>query len=106
MTATPYNRGNQPTTRALGFLLLDHFTMISLASAIEPLRMANQLSGKELYRWHTLSLDGKAVSASDGIQVNPDASIQDHPSHDQGSGDRHADQPEQNGAMCRRRRPC
>ena len=82
MTATPYNRGNQPTTRALGFLLLDHFTMISLASAIEPLRMANQLSGKELYRWHTLSLDGKAVSASDGIQVNPDASIQDHPSHD------------------------
>jgi transcriptional regulator GlxA family with amidase domain len=35
-------------------LLLDNFTLISLASAVEPLRMANQLSGRELYRWTTL----------------------------------------------------
>ena len=45
--------------QSIGFLLLDNFTLISLASAIEPLRMANQLSGRELFRWSTLSLDGR-----------------------------------------------
>lgn len=32
----------------IGFLLLDNFTMMALASAIEPLRMANQLSGRTI----------------------------------------------------------
>lgn len=59
--------------QTIGFLLLDNFTLISLASAIEPLRMANQLAGQELYRWYTLSLDGASVRASDGLQVTPDA---------------------------------
>ncbi|MGV8637262.1 GlxA family transcriptional regulator, partial [Pseudomonas aeruginosa] len=59
--------------QTIGFLLLDNFTLISLASAVEPLRMANQLSGRELYRWHTLSLDGHQVWASDGRQITPAA---------------------------------
>lgn len=63
------------TPLSIGFLLLDSFTLISLASAVEPLRMANQLSGKELYRWHTLTLDGRPVSASDGLQITPDSSL-------------------------------
>ncbi|TPG23707.1 GlxA family transcriptional regulator, partial [Mycobacterium hodleri] len=56
---TSFNSGAQPQNRApqsIGFLLLDNFTLISLASAVEPLRMANQLSGRELYRWTTLSV--------------------------------------------------
>lgn len=61
----------------IGFLLLENFTMIALASAVEPLRMANQLSGKELYTWHTLTEDGKAVTASDGISITPDGSMTD-----------------------------
>ncbi|MBH8579018.1 GlxA family transcriptional regulator [Bisbaumannia pacifica] len=69
-TSTPVAAGSPQT---LGFLLLDNFTLISLASAIEPLRMANQLAGRELYRWYTLSLDGAPVRASDGLQVTPDA---------------------------------
>jgi transcriptional regulator GlxA family with amidase domain len=64
---------------SIGFLLLDDFTLISLASAVEPLRMANQLSGKELYRWFTLSKDGKPVSASDGLQITPDANMEAAP---------------------------
>ena len=36
------------------FLLLDRFTMISFAAAIEPLRLANRLSGKALYEWRLL----------------------------------------------------
>ncbi|RKS17541.1 AraC family transcriptional regulator with amidase-like domain [Pseudomonas sp. WPR_5_2] len=61
-------------TQCVGFLLLDQFTLISLASAVEPLRMANQLSGQELYRWHTFSPGGQPVWASDGVPITPDAS--------------------------------
>lgn len=61
--------------QTVGFLLLDQFTLISLASAVEPLRMANQLTGQELYRWHTLSLGGEQVWASDGMPITPDTSI-------------------------------
>ncbi|KXS38032.1 MAG: AraC family transcriptional regulator [Halomonadaceae bacterium T82-2] len=66
--------GRTPAPQTLGFLLLDNFTLISLASVIEPLRMANQLAGRELYRWYTLSVNGEPVRASDGLQVTPDAS--------------------------------
>ncbi|WP_163557047.1 GlxA family transcriptional regulator [Halomonas sp. NO4] len=62
-------------TQVIGFLLLENFTLISLASAIEPLRMANQLAGSELYRWYTLTSDGQPVSASDGLTVTPDVSL-------------------------------
>ncbi|MCO7232574.1 MULTISPECIES: GlxA family transcriptional regulator [unclassified Cobetia] len=64
----------QPQT--IGFLLLDSFTLISLASAVEPLRMANQLAGRELYRWYTVTLEGTPVRASDGLQVTPDTSTE------------------------------
>jgi transcriptional regulator GlxA family with amidase domain len=67
----------EPKSRNIGFLLLKNFTMISLASAIEPLRMANQLSGKELYSWYTLTEDGEPVRASDGIQITPDGGMTD-----------------------------
>lgn len=67
----------QQGPQTLGFLLLDSFTLISLASAVEPLRMANQLSGRELYRWFTLTADMNAVLASDGLKVSPDGSIHD-----------------------------
>ena len=50
--------------QTIGFLLLEQFTLISLASAVEPLRMANQLTGQELYRWHTFTLGGAQVWAS------------------------------------------
>ena len=75
---TSSNSGVQPqnrTPQSIGFLLLDNFTLISLASAVEPLRMANQLAGRELYRWTTLSADGSQVWASDGLKISPDASM-------------------------------
>ncbi|HDS1683915.1 TPA: GlxA family transcriptional regulator [Pseudomonas putida] len=80
---TSYTSGNPTQNRtapqSIGFLLLDNFTLISLASAVEPLRMANQLSGRELYRWHTLTVDGGQVWASDGLQITPDAAMHSAP---------------------------
>ncbi|WP_428634900.1 AraC family transcriptional regulator, partial [Sedimenticola sp.] len=61
----------------VGFLLIQNFTLYALATAIEPLRMANQLSGRELYTWQLLSDGGIAVKASDGITVTPDTAIGD-----------------------------
>ncbi|MCJ8298876.1 MAG: GlxA family transcriptional regulator [Pseudomonadales bacterium] len=69
-------------TSNVGFLLLGDYSMIALASAVEPLRMANQLSGKELYSWYLLSADGNSVQASIGMQVQVDASMSGAPKLD------------------------
>ncbi|NQY64393.1 MAG: GlxA family transcriptional regulator [Alteromonadaceae bacterium] len=58
-----------------GFLLQPNFTLLALSSALEPLRMANQLSGKQLYSWTMISENGLAVTASDNITVNVDCAI-------------------------------
>ena len=55
----------------IGFLLLPNFSMIALTNAVEPLRMANQLSRKKLYQWTMLSADGEPVSASNGLSLSP-----------------------------------
>jgi len=58
-----------------GFLLLNDFTLISLSSALEPLRMANRIGDANDYAWKTLSMTGEAVLASDGLSVNVDSSV-------------------------------
>ncbi|MFT3688736.1 GlxA family transcriptional regulator [Paenirhodobacter sp.] len=57
------------------FLLLDRFTMIAFASAIEPLRLANQVSGQKLYDWKLLSEDGHDVACSNGTVMRVDAGL-------------------------------
>lgn len=68
---------SEPTQ--IGFLLLHNYTLISLACAVEPLRMANRLSEKDLYNWILITEDGEPVAASDGIRAHVDASIGDAP---------------------------
>ncbi|WPC75576.1 choline metabolism transcriptional regulator GbdR [Vibrio porteresiae] len=74
-------RVNKEVNR-IGFLLLNNFTMLALASAVDPLRMANQLTGKTLYDWYIISEDGLGVKASDGITVTPDMSMSQAPQLD------------------------
>lgn len=56
---------------SVGFLLVHHFAMLSFTSVIEPLRIANRLSDKALYRWHLLSLDDHVVHASNELPFTP-----------------------------------
>lgn len=70
-------RGGVLRPTRIGFLLLDNFTLIAHAAAIEPLRMANHLSGEEHYQWFTLSEAGEPVRASDGQRILPDAPMGD-----------------------------
>jgi transcriptional regulator GlxA family with amidase domain len=56
----------------VGFLLIPGFALMSYASAVEPLRAANQLAGRTLYRWwHAAPGDAPAI-ASNGAAVLPD----------------------------------
>jgi transcriptional regulator GlxA family with amidase domain len=51
------------------FLLVPGLSLMSLASAVEPLRALNRLCGREAYQWRLASLDGPPVAASSGIVV-------------------------------------
>ena len=53
------------------FLLFDNFSNHCLANTVEPLRAANMLSGKQLYAWRFLTLDGTPATSSSGMQVTP-----------------------------------
>ncbi len=59
----------------LAFLLVPEFSMMSFASAVEPLRIANRLSGRTLYRWLVVSKDGEPVLSSNAIAVRVDMGI-------------------------------
>ncbi len=65
-----------------GFLLVPDFSTISFAAAIEPLRMANRISGRPLYEFFTLSDDGSPVSASNGVRFLPDYALAQMPAVD------------------------
>ncbi len=54
-------------------LLLPEFSMMPVTAAIEPLRLANRVSEKELYSWQMVTTDGKPVSASNGLLLSPDS---------------------------------
>ncbi|MBT4355075.1 MAG: GlxA family transcriptional regulator [Rhodospirillaceae bacterium] len=53
----------------IDFLLIKDFSMMAFTSAIEPLRLANRVAEKELYRWRIISLDGNSVEASNGAEI-------------------------------------
>ena len=63
----------------IGFLLLPNFTMMAFTSAVEPLRMANWLSGHDLFKWSVISLDGQAPTASNGLSMMPTSNGRDQP---------------------------
>lgn len=58
-----------PASVEFAFLLLPRFSNHCLANALEPLRAANALSGRTLYRWRLVSLDRDAVLSSSGLEI-------------------------------------
>jgi transcriptional regulator GlxA family with amidase domain len=65
--------------RAFWFLLGPRFSMIAFASAIEPLRLANRLSGRQLYAWRLISEDGREAACSNGARLLVDGGLEDAP---------------------------
>ena len=53
----------------IGFILMPGFALMSYAAAVEPLRAANLIAGREIYALDVFSSDGKPVSSSAGVVV-------------------------------------
>ncbi len=64
-------------TEHVGFFLIPEFSMISFAAVVDPLRMANRLSGKPLYKWHFYGLHDEPVHCSNGIAIAPSRAMDD-----------------------------
>jgi len=61
--------------RDFHFLMLPKMTMLAFSAAVEPLRIANQLTGQCLYRWYLLTEEGTPVRCSNGISIVADNAI-------------------------------
>ena len=78
MSIAPQKATSSPratTPRRFVFLLLDRFTMLSFASAIEPLRIANRVAGKTLYTWALAGEGGGSIACSNGAEFKLDMGL-------------------------------
>ncbi len=57
------------------FVLLNEFTMLSFAAALECLRIANRTSGKTLYTWTIVNEDGEDAQCSNGCTFRVEHSL-------------------------------
>ena len=67
--------GGEPKTtrtRRFVFVLLDNFTLLSFASAMESLRIANRMAGRPLYSWMLIGEGGGEVKCSAGTAFRLD----------------------------------
>ena len=65
---------NPDRTRRFVFVLLNNFTMLCFACAVESLRIANRMAGKQIYGWFLAGEGGASVACSNGTEfkVNTD----------------------------------
>lgn len=60
----------------VGFLLIPGYALMSHASAVEPLRAANLLSGENLYEWVHIAPSGDRVASSSGPETPCEAAVE------------------------------
>ncbi len=59
------------------FLLLDNFSLISYACAVEPLRLANRYHSSNFYEWKSASENGKTAECSAGTNFQVDMGLEE-----------------------------
>ena len=57
------------------FVLMENFTMLCFAAAVESLRIANRTAGKDLYAWKIVSEDGLEATCSNGCKFGVDSEL-------------------------------
>jgi transcriptional regulator GlxA family with amidase domain len=67
----------EPKTKGFVFLLLNHFTLIAFANALEPLRIANRSAGKDLYKWRLAGEGGQTAKSSCGAVIQLDMGLEE-----------------------------
>ncbi len=58
------------------FLTLPNYSLIAVSNAVEPLRMANRVVGQDVYEWLIMSLDGRPVRSSSGLDLAPTIALE------------------------------
>ncbi|MCV0424268.1 MAG: GlxA family transcriptional regulator [Roseibium sp.] len=66
-----------PDTVDVCFLLLNNFSLLSFASAIEPLRIANKVLKRKAFHYRCCTLDGQDAVASNGSFMRADCALGD-----------------------------
>ena len=61
--------------RRFVFVLLQDFTMLCFASALESLRIANRMSGQDLYSWTLIGEGGDTIICSNGTEFKLQADL-------------------------------
>ena len=65
----------EAVTLHIGFVMLPEYTLSTFSNAVGILRMANRLSGKELYHWSLHSVGGQSVVSSAGLELALDGGL-------------------------------
>ncbi len=71
MTTPPHSAAS------LGFMLFPGFPMACLTSAIEPLRAANEITGRKEFSWTLIGEDATPVRSSADVRFDPDIALAD-----------------------------
>lgn len=61
---------------------MPNFTLIAFISAIESLRLANEILGSEVYTWETVTSTDKTIRSSNGFSFSPDRKLNEADSYD------------------------
>ncbi|PPB81516.1 AraC family transcriptional regulator with amidase-like domain [Albidovulum inexpectatum] len=75
LSSTDRSTEREAGSRRFVFLLLDQFTMLSFACAIEPLRLANRVLGRQAYVWKLAGEGGEEVKCSNGAAFRLDMGL-------------------------------
>lgn len=70
------------TAQHFAFLLIEEFTHLAFANAVEPLRIANLVSDQPLYRWSFIAEGGAEVTASNDVTIRVHHGLDDIPACD------------------------
>lgn len=73
------HKGTVDGTPVFNLILQPEFPLNALVLATDALRIANQNSGRTLFRWHLVSETGEAARASNGMWLDVDHSLEQMP---------------------------
>jgi transcriptional regulator GlxA family with amidase domain len=66
----------------MNFVLVEDFSHLAFSCAVEPLRIANLISGRELYTWSFLSENGETATCSNGSVTLAHSGLRPIPAHE------------------------
>lgn len=73
MTEKPVSTRSAP--RRFVFVLVEGFTLLSFAGAVDALRIANRAAGRTLYEWVIMGDGGQTITSSAGPSFNLDSDL-------------------------------